>query len=60
MTRCWVSSVAHQRWMVAIAFKAAVYVRKMGLATICLLIVIEALVVGVLEGLREFAVVYNN
>lgn len=46
---CWFSSVAHHRWMGAIAIKAAVYVRKMGLVTVCLLIVIEALVVGVLE-----------
>lgn len=36
------------------------YVRKMGLVTVCLLIVVGALVVVVLEGLREFAVVYNN
>lgn len=43
--------------MVAIAIKAAVYVRNMGLVTVCLLIVIEALVVGILDGLREFAVV---
>lgn len=60
MTRSWFSSVAHHRWMGAIAIKAAVYVRQMGLVTVCLLIVIEALVVGILEGLREFAVLYNN
>lgn len=60
MTRSWFSSVAHHRWVGAIAIKAAVYVRKMGLITVCLLIVIGALVVGILEGLREFAVVYNN
>lgn len=46
---CWFSSVAHHRWMGAIAIKAAVYVRKMGLVKVCLMIVIEALVVGVLE-----------
>lgn len=49
MTQCWFSSVAHHRWMGAIAIKAAVYVRKMGLVTVCLMIVIEARVVGVLE-----------
>lgn len=60
MTQCWFSSVVHHRWMGAIAIYAAVYVRKMGLVTVCLLIVVGALVVVVLEGLREFAVVYNN
>lgn len=49
MTRSWFSSVAHHRWIGAIAMKAAVYVRKMGLVKVCLLIVIETLVVGVLD-----------
>lgn len=51
MTRGWVSTVAQHRWMGAIAFKASVYVRTMVLVTVCLEIVIEALVV---LGTRRF------
>lgn len=51
MTRGWVSTVAQHRWMGAIAFKASVYVRTMGLVTVCFEIVIKALVV---LGTRRF------
>lgn len=51
MTRGWVSTVAQHRWMGAIAFKAPVYVRTMGLVTVCFEIVIKALVV---LGTRRF------
>lgn len=40
------STVAHHTWMGATALKAPVYVRTMGLVTVCFQIVIEALVVG--------------
>lgn len=60
MTRGWVSTVARHKWMGAIALKALVYVQTMGLVTVSFQIVIEALVVGVLEGSCGFAVMYNN
>lgn len=60
MTQFWVTTVAHYRWMGAKSLKVPVYVWTMGLVTVCFQIVIEALVVGVLEGLCEFAVMYSN
>lgn len=56
MARGWVSTFAHHRKI----FKAPVYARTMGLLTVCFQIVINALVVGVLEGLCEFAVMCSN
>lgn len=58
--RGWVTTVAHHKWMGAKSLKVPVYVWTMGLVTVCFQIVIKALVVGVLEGLCEFAVMYSN
>lgn len=66
MTCGWVSTGAHHRWMGVIALVSPVYVRTMGLVTVCFQIVIDALVVvvgegvGVLKGLCEFAVMDTN
>lgn len=54
------STVAYHRWMGDFALMAPVYVQTMGLVTVCFHIVIKALVLGVLEGLCEFAVMYSN
>lgn len=47
MNQGWVSTVAHHRWMGAIALKAPVYVLTTRLLTVCFQNEIEALVVRV-------------
>lgn len=61
MTCGWVSTGAHHGWMGVIALVSPVYVRTMGLVTVCFqIVVVVGEGVGVLEGLCEFAVMDTN